>query len=151
LASSHAQTSIAKRAEGYGMPGVTVDGQEVQAVYETTAIAVARARSGQGPTLIESKTYRFDEHNVGLVIPGKPYRTAEEIEENKTLRDPLKLYREALLTNGFSEADLTAIEDEVAAAVAEAIRFGEQSPLPDPEALYDHMYRQPILYPPKAG
>jgi TPP-dependent pyruvate/acetoin dehydrogenase alpha subunit len=149
LARSHAQTNIAKRAEGYGMRGVTVDGQDVRAVYETAQEAVARARRGEGPTLIEAKTYRFDEHNVGLVIPGKPYRTAEEIEEYKTNRDPIALYRRALLADGFNEGELKAIEDEVAAAVAEAIQFAEQSPLPDPAALYDYMYSNPILYPPK--
>src|SRR5580658_2548114 len=65
VAQSHGQPSIARRADGYGMPGVTVDGQDVVAVHSATEEAVARARSGHGPTLIEAKTYRFDEHQVG--------------------------------------------------------------------------------------
>src|SRR5580658_6155329 len=65
VAMSHAQPSIAKRAAGYGLLGVEVDGQQVSAVYDATSAAVARARSGHGPTLIEAKTYRFDEHQVG--------------------------------------------------------------------------------------
>src|SRR5580658_3224070 len=65
LASSHGQPDIALRASGYGMCGLTVDGQQVSAVYDATSAAVARARSGHGPTLIEAKTYRFDEHQVG--------------------------------------------------------------------------------------
>jgi TPP-dependent pyruvate/acetoin dehydrogenase alpha subunit len=147
---SHGQPHVAKRAEGYGMPGVTVDGQDVRAVYEATSEAVARARRGQGPTLIEAKTYRFDEHQVGLIVPGKPYRSAEEIEEYKSSRDPVVLFRQVLLAEGFSGAELESIEGEVVAAVHEAIRFGEESPLPDPADLYAYMYSNPILYPPEA-
>lgn len=150
LASSHGQPSIARRADGYGMPGVTVDGQDVRTVYEATSQAVAHARDGQGPTLIEAKTYRFDEHNVGLVIPGKPYRAAEEIEAYKTHRDPLVLFRQVLLAEGVSDRELKTIEEEVAAAVAEAIQFAEHSALPDPANLYDYMYSDPIGYPPKS-
>lgn len=149
LASSHGQPSIAKRADGYGMPGVTVDGQDVRVVYEATSEAVTRARRGQGPTLIEAKTYRFDEHNVGLIIPGKRYRTAEEIEEYKTHRDPLALFRQVLSAEGVSDHELKAIEDEVVAAVAEAIQFAEHSPLPDPANLYEYLYSDPIGHPPK--
>src|SRR5688572_26882259 len=65
---SHGQPDIAKRAAGYGIPGVIVDGQDAVAVYEVTHAAVERARRGDGPTLIEAKTYRFDEHQVGLKI-----------------------------------------------------------------------------------
>jgi TPP-dependent pyruvate/acetoin dehydrogenase alpha subunit len=147
LEKSHGQPSIAKRAEGYGMPGVAVDGQDVGAVYETTCTAVTRARRGEGPTLIEAKTYRFDEHQVGLVIPGSPYRKSSEIEEYKTLRDPIALFRQVLLDEGFGESELKSIEDEVAQAVRDAIRFGDESPLPDPATLYDYMYSNPIDYP----
>jgi acetoin:2,6-dichlorophenolindophenol oxidoreductase subunit alpha len=65
VARSHAQPDIAKRADSYGMPGVVVDGQDLLAVYEAVSKAAARARRGDGPTLIEAKTYRFDEHVVG--------------------------------------------------------------------------------------
>jgi TPP-dependent pyruvate/acetoin dehydrogenase alpha subunit len=105
---------------------------------------VARARRGEGPTLIEAKTYRYDEHNVGLLIPGKPYRPPEEVEEYRTQRDPIALYRQRLLQEGLSDADLTAIEQEVAGAVADAIRFASESPLPAAETLYDYLYSDPI-------
>jgi pyruvate dehydrogenase E1 component alpha subunit len=144
LAMSHAQPSIAMRAQGYGMRGVAVDGQDIQAVYDATSEAASRARNGEGPTLIEAKTYRFVEHEVGLVVPGKPYRTDEEVNEFSTQRDPIALYREALLACGISNADLTTIENEVAQTVKEAIRFGEESPLPDPGTLYDYLYSTPI-------
>jgi len=149
VAISHAQQEVAKRAVAYAMPGITVDGQDVRAVYDATSAAVARARRGEGPTLIEAKTYRFEEHEVGLVCPAGPYRPPEEVEKYKTHHDPVVLYRRVLLSEGFSGAELESIEKEVAAAVQEAIRFAEQSPLPDPADLYEYMYSNPILYPPK--
>jgi TPP-dependent pyruvate/acetoin dehydrogenase alpha subunit len=151
IARSHAQTSIATRAQAYAMPGVVVDGQDVCAVYAAASVAAVRARRGEGPTLIEAKTYRFDEHNVGLFVPGAPYRSPQEIEEYKSKRDPIALYRQVLLAAGFSDAELTAIESEVVAAVAAAIQFAEESPLPDPATLYDYMYSNPIGYPEKRG
>lgn len=138
LARSHAQPSIAKRAESFGMPGVAVDGQDLCAMYEVASSAVARARAGEGPTLIEAKTYRFDEHNVGLHIP-KPYRTAEEIQGYISARDPIALFRQVMLTDGFAEVQLRQIEEQVDAAVAEAVRFGEESPAPDPADLYEYL------------
>jgi TPP-dependent pyruvate/acetoin dehydrogenase alpha subunit len=141
---SHGQPSIAKRAEGYGMPGVLVDGQDVCSVYKVTREATTRARSRQGPTLIEAKTYRFDEHQVGLFIEKSPYRSAAELEEYKTRRNPIVLYRQALLIDGFREAELVAIEDEVEMTVQEAIQFAEVSAHPEPASLYDYLYSDPI-------
>lgn len=141
---SHGQPDIARRADGYGMPGLTVDGQDVRAVYEVANDAVIRARHGGGPSLIEAKTYRFDEHNVGLIIAGKPYRSPEEVAQYQAQRDPIVLHRQVLLRDGFSEAEVKVIEEAVDAEVAGAIRFGEESPLPRPEALYDHLYTRPI-------
>lgn len=144
VAMSHGQPNIAKRAEAYGMLGVTVDGQDVRAVYEATSAAVSRARGGQGPTLIEARTYRFDEHQVGLVVPGKPYRSLEEIEGYKSRRDPIPLHRQRLLDEGIAASELKAIEDEVAAAVKEAVFFAESSPPPDTSTLYDYLYSNPV-------
>jgi len=143
LADSHGQPSVAARASAYGIPGVLVDGQDVTAVFDVTRTAVERARRGEGPTLIEAKTYRYDEHNVGLRAPRKPYRPPEELEEYRTRRDPIALFRQALLKEGFSDADLKRIENEVAEAVREAIRFAQASPLPTPDTLFDYMYSNP--------
>jgi TPP-dependent pyruvate/acetoin dehydrogenase alpha subunit len=143
LALSHGQPSIAARAGAYGIPGVLVDGQDVSAVFEVTDAAVKRARRGEGPTLIEAKTYRYDEHNVGLLVPGNPYRPPEEVEEYRTQRDPIALFRRALLQSAVAEGDLTRIEKEVAGAVADAIRFGQESPLPPADTLFDYMYSNP--------
>lgn len=147
VGASHAQPSIHKRAEAYCMPGFTVDGQDVDAVYDAATAAVARARRGQGPTLIEARTYRFDEHQVGLFIAGKPYRPLEEVAEYKSNRDPIQLFRRVMLSADFTAAELHDIEREVDAAVAEAIRFAEESPLPNPSDLYDHLYSLPVTSP----
>lgn len=150
LARSHAQPNIAKRADAYGMPGVVVDGQDVNAVYEVAAAAVTRARRGDGPTLIEAKTYRFDEHNVNLNVGSKKtYRSVDEVNHHKANRDPLMLFRATLLASGWDADKIASLEAEVAADVRVAIEFGETSPLPDPATLYDYMYSSPVRYPPK--
>src|SRR5262249_34684264 len=130
VAASHAQPSIAKRAEAYAMPGHAVNGQDVEAVFGAASAAVARARRGGGPTVIEAKTYRFDEHNVGLVIAGKPYRSTDEVQEYQRNQDPIRIFRKVMLDAGSSERELRDLEAEVDAAVSEAVRFGEDSPLP---------------------
>lgn len=144
---SHGQPSIAKRADGYGMPGICVDGQDVCAVYEATSEAATRARRGEGPTLIEAKTCRFDEHQVGLFTPGAPYRSMEEVESNRKNRDPLVLFRQKLLIDGVDESELDAIEEEVVTAVQQAVRFAESSEFPHPETLYDYLFSHPIHVP----
>jgi pyruvate dehydrogenase E1 component alpha subunit len=147
VAHSHGQPNIAKRAQAYGMPGVVVDGQDVVAVYAVTSEAAARARGGDGPILIEAKTYRFDEHSVNLHVGTKhSYRSSEEVEEYRTHRDPVSLFRQVLLDDGFSQVELQTVEDEVAKAVAEAIQFAEDSSQPDPVTLYDYLYSDPIRY-----
>ena len=148
VACSHGQPDIAKRAEGYGLPGVIVDGQDAHAVYEVTRTAVERARRGEGPTLIEAKTYRFDEHQVGLNINTSiPYRPANEVQDYKEQRDPLILFKETMQASGISEAAIAAIETEVADAVIQAIDFADHSPLPEVADLYQNMYSNPINYP----
>ena len=145
---SHGQPDIAKRAEGYGIPGVIVDGQDVEAVYQATQEAVDRARRGEGPTLIEAKTYRFDEHQVGLnTNASSPYRPASEVQDYIDNRDPLVLYKQAMLSNGITADEIAAVETAVADAVAHAIDFAEQSPLPDVADIYQNMYSNPINYP----
>ncbi|TIO37769.1 MAG: pyruvate dehydrogenase (acetyl-transferring) E1 component subunit alpha, partial [Mesorhizobium sp.] len=85
---------------------------------------------GDGPTLIVANTYRFDEHNFGMVVPGQPYRSVEEVEAHIRDRDPILLYRTVLLEEGINEKSLGAIEDEVAEAVDRAVQFALASPMP---------------------
>jgi TPP-dependent pyruvate/acetoin dehydrogenase alpha subunit len=152
LKSSCAQTEIARRAIAYDMPGVPVDGQDVVAVHEATSAAVAHARAGEGPTLIEARTYRFDDHQIGLsALVTEPYRPAAEVERYVQHRDPIVIFRSVLLQNGVDAKDLRAIEDEVAQAVTHAIEFAEQSPEPPLTEVYAHMYVNPINYPPASA
>lgn len=144
---THGQPDIAKRADGYGIPGVIVDGQDADAVYQAAHVAVERCRQGEGPTLIEAKTYRFDEHCAGLTIP-VPYRTDEELENRKATQDPIVLYKTALLSSAdINESELLLIEEAVTEEVVEAVAFAEESPFPELTSVYDYMYSNPIHYP----
>lgn len=130
-------TSVASRAKAYGMPGVEVDGQDVIAVYEAAKEAVQRAREGDGPTLIECKTYRYVGHHEG--DPGTDYRTREEVQNWKQ-RDPIKRTRELLLSYGTEESRLQAVDQEVELLIDQAVEFAEASPEPLPGSLSDHVF-----------
>ena len=130
---------VADRAAGWGMPGVVVDGMDAIAVYEVTSEAVARARRGEGPTLVEAKTYRFYDH-VGVRGMRVPYRTEEEVAEART-RDPIPLLEGHLVEAGVASAEqLRAVWDEVGAEVQAAITYAEESPLPDEDQLLTDVY-----------
>lgn len=143
---AHTVTSgvIADRAAGFGMPGVRVeDGQDVLAVHEATAAAVERARRGEGPTLVEVVTYRFNEHSEGLRL-GTDYRDADE-RSTWLERDPIALFRRHLVAEGVAtEAELDALEEEVLAEVDEAVAFTDASPYPDPSVAFKDLYTEPI-------
>jgi 2-oxoisovalerate dehydrogenase E1 component len=141
LASAAGNPNIAERAVAYGMPGIAVDGNDVLAVYEAAGEAVARARSGGGPTLIEGRTYRTRPHSEGMRDGG--YRSQEEIDSWKA-RDPLKLYQERLLAEEVVNTDeLEAIEVQVKGIVEEALEFSKNSPWPKPETVLDHIFSTP--------
>jgi 2-oxoisovalerate dehydrogenase E1 component len=123
-------TDVAERARSYGIPGIAVDGNDVLAVYEAAEAAVARARAGKGPTLIEGRTYRTRPHAEGMRDAG--YRTPEEIEDWKT-RDPIALLKQRVLARQLAtEAEFDAIDAEIKAIVADALDFATKSPYPDP-------------------
>ena len=132
-------TDVVDRAAGYGMPGVIVDGMDVVAVHEAATEAVALARSGQGPSFIEAKTYRFYNHH-GVQTLGMKYRSDEELAEWKK-RDPIDLFEARLAESGVLTAeDAQAVHERVAGAVEQAIAFAEESPLPEAESLYEDVY-----------
>jgi pyruvate dehydrogenase E1 component alpha subunit len=137
---SHGQPSIAKRAQGYGLPGTAVDGQDLALVFAVTREAVGRARAGEGPTLIEAKTYRFDEHQVGLTIPGEPYRTAEEIDLYRSQRDPIALFEDAERASSGDAGWMSAIKDEVEHEIEAAIAFARESDPPRESSLADFLF-----------
>lgn len=128
---------IYKLADGYDMPADKVDGMIPEAVHESVARAVKRARTGDGPTLLEMKTYRYKGHSIS--DPQK-YRSKEEVDEYKD-QDPISKVRTTILTNNFaSEADLKAIDDRINLVVDESVKFAEESPWPDDSELLKDVY-----------
>jgi pyruvate dehydrogenase E1 component alpha subunit len=137
-----AVADVAARAAAYDIPGVVVDGQNAVVVYEAVTDAVARARRGDGPSLIEAKTYRYDNHAVGLHVEN--YRTSEEIELWKG-RDPLKIHRTAAIEQGvLTEATADEIVAQVADEVAEALAFAQESAYPDPSEAFEHIFTNAV-------
>jgi TPP-dependent pyruvate/acetoin dehydrogenase alpha subunit len=129
---------VADRAAAYGMPGVTVDGQDVVAVWEAAAAAVERARAGHGPSLIECMTYRYYGHHQGDET--HRYRTKEE-EEAARGRDCIRKFREYLLEQGAAQQqELDAIDATNRKKMDEAVAFAETSPLPKPADLLTDVY-----------
>ena len=137
--------NISDRATAYNMPGVLVDGQDVMAVYEATREAVSRARGGGGPALIEGLTYRYEEHSEGMGrILREPYRSEEEVERWRE-RDPIELHKQRLLEQGLAtQEEVSEVQEQVAAAVEEALEFARESPYPDESDLFTDMYKNPI-------
>ncbi len=132
---------VAARADGLGMPGVIVDGQDALAVHAAVAEAAARARSGGGPTLVEAKTYRFREHSEGLALPA--YRDEDTVAAWSS-RDPIDLHRAKILKAGDHQAELDEIDERVARDVDAAVEFALESPFPSLEALFEDLYSQPF-------
>jgi pyruvate dehydrogenase E1 component alpha subunit len=134
--------NISTRAIGYDMPGLVVDGQDPVAVYEAAAAAVARARAGNGPSLIEAKTYRTREHAEAIFI--EPYRSSDAVADWER-RDPIPAFARRLLAEGvLAEDDLAAIDIEETKAVAAALAFARASDDPAPEDAYADVFATPI-------
>jgi pyruvate dehydrogenase E1 component alpha subunit len=131
------ETAFHKRGVSFRIPGEEVDGMDVIAVREAGARATEHARSGQGPYILEMKTYRYRGHSMS--DPAK-YRTKEEVDEVKTTRDPIDHIKERLAKAGVTEDDLKGVDAEVKRIVAEAAEFARTSPEPDPSELYTDVY-----------
>ena len=124
-------TDLADRAKGYGIPGVVVDGMNVVAVYEVAKEAVARARIGEGPTLIECKTYRWQGHHVGDPANYRSRRNPNEKSEWMK-RDPVNSLKEKMIKDEVAvEAEIVKIENKVEKEIQEAVKFAAESPYPD--------------------
>jgi pyruvate/2-oxoglutarate/acetoin dehydrogenase E1 component/TPP-dependent pyruvate/acetoin dehydrogenase alpha subunit len=133
-------THVADRAAAYGMPGVIVDGQDPVAVYEVVAEACARARAGDGPTLIDAKTYRFREHAEVLFIADS-YRSEEEVNDWILNRDPAKNFPKRLVEMGvLDEAGIAEVVAAEKRAVEDAVAFARASPRCEPEGAYEDLY-----------
>lgn len=130
-------TDLSARAQAFGFPGAICNGMEPLAVYETVAAAVARARRGDGPSLIVAETYRLRGHNVGDT---ERYRTADEVAVWRE-KDPIPAFRALLLERGIlSEAEAAALEERVQRELVEAEEFARQSPDPSLETLMEDVY-----------
>lgn len=128
---------IYKLADAYDMPSDKIDGMTTELVHEGVARAVKRARDGEGPTLLEMKTYRYKGHSVS--DPQK-YRSKDEVEEYKN-QDPITKVAKTILDNKYaSEADLKAIDDKINAIVEASVKFAEESPWPDDNEVLKDVY-----------
>lgn len=128
---------LSDRAAAYGIPGVTVDGNDLLAVYAATQAAVARARGGEGPTLIEAQTYRWKGHSKS---DKQRYRTKEEVKEWQE-RDPIaRLVQQMMAAGLLTEDAFTQLQAQVEAEIAAAIEFARNSPDPDPATILEGVY-----------
>lgn len=132
-------TDLSARAASYGMPGFSVDGMDLMAVHQVGQAAVARARGGQGPTLIEARAYRYMPNTSN--DDDTRYRSREEVAEWRQ-RDPLTLTRGYLLDQGVAEAALSELEESVTSEVSEAAAWADAQPDAEPEAVLDHTWSE---------
>ncbi|MFS0735937.1 thiamine pyrophosphate-dependent dehydrogenase E1 component subunit alpha [Sphingomonas sp. 1P06PA] len=135
---------VADRAKAYNMPAIIVDGQDVDAVEAAVAQAVERARTGGGPTLVETKTYRYADHavNMGRILLDR----GDEVDRWRK-RDPITLYREKLLSQGVAAATLDAMEKEAADEVEDALQFARDSDYPTQADAFDDVFADPLPVP----
>jgi pyruvate dehydrogenase E1 component alpha subunit len=128
---------IYKLADAYDMPGDSVDGMSPEEVHDSMDRAVRRARDGEGPTLVEIKTYRYRGHSMS--DPAK-YRSKEEVEEYKE-KDPIEHVLRVITENNYAtEEEIQAIKDKIKATVEDCVEFAENSPYPDVNELYKDIY-----------
>jgi len=129
--------NLADRAAAYGIPGITVDGNDVLAVYEAVGEAVARARKGEGPALVEGKTYRYRGHFEG---DQQTYKTKNEVEEWMK-KDPIPRFKKKLIEMGvLTEKEAGEIDQAMLKELDEAVKFAKESPLPAPEEALEDVY-----------
>jgi pyruvate dehydrogenase E1 component alpha subunit len=131
---SSAQTDFSRRGVSFNIPGEQVDGMDVRAVKAAGEKAIARARAGEGPYILEMKTYRYRGHSMS--DPAK-YRTREEVQDMREHHDPIERLRARIIEKGFAKEDeLKAIETEVRDRVVEAAEFAQSGPEPDASELW---------------
>jgi 2-oxoisovalerate dehydrogenase E1 component len=131
---------VAQRGQAYGIPGVEVDGNDVMEVYTAAREAVANARAGIGPTLIECKTYRTRAHSEGMRDTG--YRSQAEIDAWK-VRDPIKSYKARLVElNQVTQTEIDELEKTCLKVAEDAALFGRQSQFPDPDSVMAHLFEK---------
>jgi acetoin:2,6-dichlorophenolindophenol oxidoreductase subunit alpha len=141
LLERRAQDNIWRSAEAHGMPGVVVDGNDVEAVYTAAAEFVTAARKNGGPALLECRTYRWRGHVGASWDMDVGVKRSDELQDWLS-RDPLAASRRRLISAGVSEAELAAEEGNVRERIDAALRFARSSPFPNPEEVVQHVYRE---------
>jgi TPP-dependent pyruvate/acetoin dehydrogenase alpha subunit len=136
--------AVVQRAAAYGIPGAAIDGNDVELVRETVAEAVNRARAGAGPSLIEARTYRLEDHNEGLEQVTGTRRPPDEVARWRAL-DPIVAARERCIDLGSDASELEALDAAVSAEIEEAVAFADRAPLPDPRTAYDEATVMPSV------
>jgi TPP-dependent pyruvate/acetoin dehydrogenase alpha subunit len=133
--------SVAGRAAGYGIPGVAIDGNDVLEVRKVVGEGVERARKGEGPSIVENKTYRYRGHFEG---DPQRYRSQKEIESFKNKSDPIQWFRNLLKKEGvLSDKQEKAIRGEVTLQIEEAVSYAKGAPLPRPEEALEDLFVNP--------
>jgi len=139
-----ANPEIASRALMFRMEGVTVDGNDPLDVYEAVIKAREKAVAGNGPTLIEAKTYRYVGHHVGDPVSGT-YRSMEEVETWRITRNPIGTFRVRMNeVYKVDEADIEHVEQKIKQEIEDAVEFSRQSPLPEPESVMDYVFMEDL-------
>jgi pyruvate dehydrogenase E1 component alpha subunit len=131
---------ISIRAVAYNMPGMSINGNDVCAVYEASSKSIQRARAGEGPTLIECKTYRWRGHHEGDPNQGKRYRTMDEVKEWMEKCPIIRLEEKMLGEKILSKAKMNKIREEIKIEIEEAEKFANQSPFPDAKDIYEDVF-----------
>ena len=138
---SSAEVEVYKRGSANSVPGEAVDGMDALAMYDAVKRAADRCRAGEGPMLLEARTYRFRGHSMS---DPAVYRTREEVDTERK-NDPIPKLRDYVLKKKLAkEADFTAIDEKVEVDVNESVKFAEESPWPNPEKVYANVYATPI-------
>lgn len=137
----HPVSDLVKQADAYGLPGTIVNGQDIEEVYEAAREAVERARDGDGPTVIEAKTYRYRGHYEG---DPQLYKENEDLPDWRTA-DPVEDYGEKLLNDGvLTDDEYERMKERIEEDLDEAVEFARESPLPEPEEAYEGLYAEEL-------
>src|ERR1700749_1423098 len=134
---SSAETELFKRGLSFNIPGEQVDGMDVDAVRAAGERAANHARAGNGPYILEMKTYRYRGHSMS--DPAK-YRSKEEVDDVKKTRDPIDHVKQLMADAGVKEDAIKKIDEEIKAIVLDAVDLAQKSPEPDPSELYTDIY-----------
>ncbi|RMH13058.1 MAG: hypothetical protein D6701_12715 [Gemmatimonadetes bacterium] len=134
------KTEMARKSASHGVPATVVNGQDVLETYRAFEALTARVREGAGPQFVDLRTYRFRGHSMSDPVAGT-YRSKEEVETKQDQEDPIKILRNRMMDAGLlTQDDLEALDAEVRQVVEEAVAFADESPDPDPSAIYDYVY-----------